>query len=346
MEIFKTIGHIIPEEYTKHISTMLQHAGSKREVKEFIGIVSILSIVFFILALVAYFAFTPIQSEFMSIAKEFSDRYLSFISFVLYLFSIGMVYFFVGTIIYSYYSLKAEIRRNAIETIMPDFLSLVSSNVRGGMPLEQALWQAAKPEFGILSKEVKDAMKESFSGVPIETALVKLASRFNSPLFERSINILKESVRTGGEIAVVLEKIAEESRDVLIVKREMRSVLLIYVIFLVFASSIGVPVLLAVSEKMVGTLQQTFSLSGVSNQGTNDLIGFTISKPPFSEQEFHGFSLITIFITTFITSFIVSVAYTGSKRQAFRFFPFMVIIAYVLYILSLGAVGYILVSMV
>ncbi len=345
MEAIKRIGHVLPEEWIKKTELLLEHAGSERDAGEFIGWVVVLSFIFFIAGIALYFVSPALSSPFKSISAEITHRYVDVFAFIGYIIVLSVVYFLLSTMIYSYYALKGEMRRNAIETIVPDFLALVSSNVRGGMPLEQALWQAAKPEFGILAKEVKSAMKDSFSGVPIDEALKKLTLRFNSPLFERSMNILRESIKSGGEVATVLEKISEETRDVIIVKREMRSMLLIYVIFLVFASALGVPVLLAVSEKMVGTLQQSFTMSG--NTGNlNGFIGFSISKPPFTEKEFHWFSIIMIFITTFITSFIVSVAYTGTKRQAFRFFPFMVITAYILYFVSLGVVGYILMNIV
>jgi archaellum biogenesis protein FlaJ (TadC family) len=164
-------------------------------------------------------------------------------------------------------------------------------------------------------------------------------------LLSRSLSIIKESLRTGGEIAVVLEKTAEESREANIAKKEIRAQLLIYVIFLSFAAVLGVPVLLAVSVKMVATLQQSFALSAPTADISN-VVGFTISKPPFTDREFNWFALITIFLTTFIASFMISVAYTGTKKQAFRFFPFMVLVSYVAYFFAITGVEILLGSIV
>ncbi len=340
------LGRLFPEKVIEKLDAVLEHAGSRWNAETFLGLSAILTVLYFIVGIIIYAAF-PVgaQTPFVKMAKELTQHYIGFWAFIIY--SIGLItlYFIIVTTVYSYYTLKAEMRRNAIEEVVPDFLALVSSNLRGGMTLEQALWQAAKPEFGILSQEVKASMKEAFAGTPIEDALDGLSKKFNSPLFSRSLIILKESIKSGGEVAVVLEKTAEEVRSVTIAKREIRSMLLIYVIFLVFASAIGVPLLMAVSEKMVATLQQSF-FAEATGAAVSSFIGFSISTPPFTAQEFHWFSIIMIFITVFITSFIVSVAYTGTKRQAFKFFPFMLITAYIVYYLSLGSVQYILINLV
>ncbi|RME79740.1 MAG: hypothetical protein D6769_01505 [Methanobacteriota archaeon] len=344
VEALRAIGSYFPEKLIKKTDYLLKHAGSNISGDYMLGIATIATIIFFIVGL-SLFAYSPVKHAFVDIGGELSQNYSTPVGFAIYLAFLIVLYLFVVAGTYSYYSFKSELRRSAIEVVIPDFLSIVSSNIRSGMSLEQALWQSAKPEFGVLSIEVKRAIKDAFAGSPIEKSLDKLVERFDSPMLARMVTILKESMRTGGEVAVVLEKTADEARDVIIAKKEIKALLLIYVIFLFFAATFGVPLLLAVSVKMVGTLERTFSLSTASSQ-ISQIVGFSISKPPFSEKEFHWFSLISLLITTFIASFIVSVAYTGTKRQAFRFFPFMVVLAYAVYFAALFFVDLLLTSFI
>lgn len=238
----------------------------------------------------------------------------------------------------SYYAMKADMRRAALEAILPDFLTMVASNVRSGMNLDQAMWQAAKPEFGILSEEVKEAIKSSFSGEPIDKVLEKLGERFNSPLFKRALNIIRNSLYSGGEIAVVLDKIAEEATQISIIRRDIRSSLVIYVIFLFFASAIGVPFLLAVSLKTLTLLHETFSLAQTT---TTSFLSFTLSSPPVSPEEFYYFSILLIIISSIMSAFMIGSTYAGKKTEGIRYLPAIMIIGLLVFFSSLAVLDWI-----
>jgi len=55
------------------------------------------------------------------------------------------------------------------------------------------------------------------------------------------------------------------------------------------------------------------------------------SAPVISPGEFQWFSIATIFITCLIASLILGVIQTGSKTQGLKFFPFMLLLSYVVY---------------
>jgi archaellum biogenesis protein FlaJ (TadC family) len=213
---------------------------------------------------------------------------------------------------------------------------MVSSNVRGGMPVDQALWNSAKPEFGVLSAEVRRAIKESYSGTTMDDALDDLASRFNSKLFKRFIEILKQAISSGAEVGLVLEKLSEEIREVIIVRRDIRSMLIVYVIFLFFAAAFGVPFLLSVSNKLIEVLFTAFAMvtptSGTEQLASNSFVtNFFIGKPPITPSDFYYFSLVMIFITNFVTAYIIGAAYTGNENDGVKFFPIMALVAYAIF---------------
>ncbi len=327
------LGKQFPPKQQKLADEMLQAAGEKIDGATFLGSLLVSSIILFIL-FILIFTYIPQLNNFLStISSEISIKHEKLLFGILNILTSFVIIILLNLFIISYLSLKADSRRTALESMLPDFLSLVSSNVRSGMPLDQALWQAGKPEFGVLGKETKEAVKEAFSGKPLEKALIDLGNKFNSMLFRRILKILTQSIKSGGEVAVVLEETANEARETFIVKRDIRANLLVYIIFLFFAAAIGVPFLFAVSQKMLEVLVSAFSLT--QNIGSAASSTFTVSRPPIEPEHFYYFSLLTIFISTVISALIIGATYSGNKLDGLKYLPFMIIIAYVIFFVAI-----------
>ena len=326
MELIELVGRNFPEKITKKVERMLSMAGSNLNPYVFTVYSSIASLIIFIIAMSFAYSFPDLKELMNDLSIQlfgFSPQ-LGYFIFSL-LFSLLIVSVFL-VLLSSYYTMKADARKNALEEIFPDFFALVSSNVRSGMNLDQALWQSAKPEFGILAEEVRKAVKLSFSGEPIDEALDYLASRFNSDMFKRAINIIKHSIYSGGEIATVLDKISEEASELAILKRDIRSNLIIYVIFLFFAAAIGIPFMLSVSHKMLIIMEKTFSLVETSSYGGNSMLPFTVSKPPVTPKQFYYFSFLVILISSITTAFIMGATYSGRKTDGIKYLPMILLI--------------------
>ena len=82
-----------------------------------------------------------------------------------------------------------------------------------------------------------------------------LSMRFDSKALRRSISLIKQGIASGGEMAQILERTAEDSRAMQILAKEIYASLLMYVIFIVFAAAIGTPFLFAVSTKLISILE-------------------------------------------------------------------------------------------
>src|SRR3989344_1347766 len=256
--------------------------------------------------------------------------------FVVYLFSLIVSYITVTLILSSLLIVKSDTRRNALEQALPDFLLLVSSNVKAGMPLDQGMWYAAKPEFGLLSIEVRTFIKRSFSGESLEDALDTLAKRFDSKVFSRTITLVKQASATGGEISEVLESTASDVRDTNIMKKEVAASLVLYEIFVLFAGVAGTPFLFAVAGKLIRVFE--FRGTGLpTSTPPSSLFGtssFTLAEPAITSSEFFYFSIATIFITALFSSFIVGVIRRGSKNEGIKYFPFVLVLAYLVFFIT------------
>ncbi len=269
-----------------------------------------------------------------------------FISAIIVLvFSLGIVYISVRGLTTTYLLMNADNRRKKLETNLPDFLLLVGSNIKSGMTLDQALWYSAKPEFGVLSSEVKECIKGAFSGETLEVSLDKLASRFDSRTFRRTIMLLKQASTTGGELTSILEKTADDVRNTVIMRKEIAASLTIYEMFVLIASAFGAPFLFAIGGKIVQIFEKIApqisgagDLSGASALGGSftALSALKFSGPAISSQDFFYFAIPMIFVTALISSFIVSIIRSGTKNQGMKYLPFILIVAYSVYTLIGG----------
>ena len=126
------LGRIVPRGIVVQVAHMLDMAGVNIMPKAFVGIVLVLC--------------TSIPLAAFLLLSALIPQYAVMVSLCMIFIVLGLVY--------AYLVLRIEDRKNKIEAVLPDFLQLASANVRAGMPIDRALWFAARPEFGLLSQEV------------------------------------------------------------------------------------------------------------------------------------------------------------------------------------------------
>ena len=237
----------------------------------------------------------------------------------LFFIMLGFVYLSTITLLSTYLIMKTENRRNLLESNLPDFLTLVASNIKAGMTLDQAMWYSAKPEFGLLSDEVKSTVKSSLSGESLGSALDKLAMRFDSKVFARTISLLKQASATGGELTEVLERTTEDVRNTNIMRKEIAASLVMYEIFVLFAAVLGTPFLFAVSQRLVEVFEK------LPKAESNIFGSFGFSGSIITSSDFLYFTIPTIIVTSLFSSFIVSVIRSGTRSQGLKYFPFVLV---------------------
>ncbi|HNT60616.1 MAG TPA: type II secretion system F family protein [Candidatus Bilamarchaeaceae archaeon] len=330
---YEAVGRLLSRERIRGMERMLRGAGYGHSAEAFAGFLILITALLAVFAFLVMLNYSVLQNFLLAVMGE--GFYLP--DFAIYLLTLlvaaGAVTFSVWMLAWVFLQLQGEARKSAVEAALPDFLALISANVRSGMTVDQAMWYAAKPEFGILSIEVKNVIKSSFSGEPFEKALDRLAMRFNSKILERTVLLVKQAMATGGEVAEILEITAEDAREVAIQKKDIASTLLVYVIFLVFASVLGTPFLFSVASRLIEVLAIAFSYlppGGLGGQ-VPQMTFVQPSAPVITSDEFQWFSVATIFVTCLIASLLLGTIQTGAKTQGLKFFPFMLVVAYMVY---------------
>jgi pilus assembly protein TadC len=238
------------------------------------------------------------------------------------------MYFFLDYRIYK--------RTQEIEDVLPDFLQLASSNIAAGMAIDKALWYSIRPNFGVLAKEMEEVAKATMAGEDLEASLIRLTQRYESVTLRRSINILIEGLRAGGEMADLLNKIALNIEEMKIMKKEMAASVTTYAIFITFASIIIAPFLFALATQL---LQIIISITSTLSLGSNSML--SLSAPdPAAVGNFKVFSIFMLLISTIFSASLVSIIKRGNVIDGVKTIPVYAAVAIAIYYVASLVLGF------
>ncbi len=237
----------------------------------------------------------------------------------------GAIYFFLDYRIFT--------RTREIEAVLPDFLQLASSNVAAGMRIDRALWLSIRPSFGVLAKEMEIVAKSTMAGESLEDSLLRFADAYESPILKRSVAILIEGLRAGGEMADLLNKIALNIEELKIMRQEMAANVTTYAIFITFASVMVAPFLFALATQL---LEIIIGITGSLDLASSGSF-FTINAAdPHVVERFTNFSIVMLAVSTAFSAALVSVIKRGNVFEGIKSIPLYAIAAVVIYYLSLA----------
>jgi len=258
---------------------------------------------------------------------------------VIWILVFAVVLFMLWLAFYGVLDVAIFQRRARLEEVLPDFLQLVSSNIRAGMTTDQALWYAVRPRFGVLAKEIEEVAKRTFSGEPLDDALQHLVRKYDSKTLERSINLLVEGMRAGGEVGELLNKIAGNIQETNLMKKEMASSVTTYIIFISFATIIAAPFLFGMAYQLIIVIQEVFSKVDIA-PGANAGFPITISKGVISTGDFKVFAVTSLMITSFFSSIIIAAIKKGDIKGGIKYIPMFMISSLLLFFIILKIFSY------
>ena len=311
-KIISSVGRILPRENVRALGRLAANAGIDLNEEFAAGLTLLIPVIVIILSAIVLFM-------------------LKLEPMIIVLGAIGIALIVMG-VIYEILLMKIDNRRRDMEELLPDYLQLAAANIRAGMQLDKAMWYAAKPEFGVLAKEIELASKRVFSGVTIEEALTKMADRFQSRYLTRTVDLIKEGVLSGGEMAGILEKTAIDLRNMQLMHKEISASMVMYSIFIGFSAAIGAPFLYVVSYKLLSLFEQV-RLEMPVESAIPSLIKIRGTGIGITSSEFALFSLAMVIVTGVIACMIMAVIQSGKKRDAIKYvLPFLLVSLVVFYI--------------
>ncbi|MBD3252161.1 hypothetical protein GF386_00325 [Candidatus Pacearchaeota archaeon] len=217
-----------------------------------------------------------------------------------------------------------------METVFPDFLQLVSSNLRAGITIDRAMILSVRKEFDPLDKEIEKTGKDITTGKDIDTALLEMSKRIGSERIKRTVLIILSGFRAGGNIATLLEETSVNMRERGFVEKRAASNVLMYVIFIFLAVSVGAPALFSLSTILVEIL--TTLLSGLPEVSTSEM-AFTLQKINISPTFIIYFALVFMIVTDVLASLIIGLVSKGDEKDGFRYTIPLITISIVVFFL-------------
>lgn len=305
----RDVYYIAPKMYREFFKNQIMYAGIKEAATHrVVGISFILSIALFAI-LSPLFIFTGFGLLGLLIGAAIS----------------GSVIIFT----YLFFMLVADSRANQIEKVLPDALQLISANVRAGMTIDRAIWLAARPEFGVLEEEIKLVGARTMGGKSLKIALTEMTKTIKSSILDRTIKLLLEGIESGGELAHLLEEVAANVRTTQTLKKEIKSSVMTYSIFILFAAVIAAPFLFSISIFFVDTMTNIWgavNIGGATMTGSSMGMGGMLAKargPQITVDELFWFAVVALSVSSFFGSLTIGLIQSGREKNGLKLIPIM-----------------------
>jgi tight adherence protein B len=113
-------------------------------------------------------------------------------------------------------------RQSSFDMQLPDALQLIVNSLRAGFSFNKAMEVAAQASTPPISTDFASVQREVSLGMTIEDALQAMARRAQSPEFDIVISAYLIQREVGGNLAVIMEKVADTVRQRLRMRGELR----------------------------------------------------------------------------------------------------------------------------
>jgi len=209
------------------------------------------SVVFLILAVMAGFGtIKPIQSGDFKFGTPADFVILAFL---------------VCTGVLGIYEFLRLHRIHKIDERFPDFVRDMAESRRAGMTFTKAIMYSAKGNYGLLTPEIQKIARQISWGSSVDNALNAFAKRVNTKLIRRTISLIIEASRSGGNVADVLDAASTDARELKLIDAERRASMLSYVAVIYVGMGVFLMILIILTKSLIPSMI-TEGSTGVGEQ--------------------------------------------------------------------------------
>lgn len=326
----------IPKRIRPHLRLFFEKTGRDDIPYQMIGIVFWLSL------LLSYLAYI---TQVYPVLRGQGWLLFFIASFLIFAGLLMVILFVIAGLCYFFLNVRIYKRTKEMEEALPDYLTLVSTSLKGGYSFESSLWSAIKPEFGVLAKEIGLVSKKVMTGNDVAEALDEFSRKYESPILRRSMALIIGEVESGGRIVDVIDRVIENLKKTKQLKQEMAASTLTYMIFIASLVMFVMPVLFALSFVLF-TIITGFMGKLTSQISTQSMAMFSLREPGIDPRDFRIFSVLAITIISSCAAVIVSIIEKGDLRAGIKYFPLFIVTSLVVYYVALKTLGGIFIGLV
>lgn len=214
--------------------------------------------------------------------------------------SVLILPFFSIPILFTYVIVVQERRAQEIEKSAPDFLRQLSSMLQVGLSFENAMEDMSQYGDGPMYDEMRRTIIEIRMGRNFDEAWRAMSKRLKSRELERIFAIILDGRKSGSSISTVLSDVSDDLRDLMALKRERKSAVMMSVMFLIISAIIATPFAIGMVGVYSGFMQ---------NYGMDSEI--ILTAPVAGE--------IYLIIHSLLVGFIISIIMYGDIKKGFKF---------------------------
>ena len=174
---------------------------------------------------------------------------------------------FLGTGTFGIYEYIRIRRVRKIDERFPDFVRDLAESRRAGMTFTKAIMHSAKGNYGVLTSEIKKIAQQISWGSSVDEALTAFSRRIHTKLIRRTISLIIEASRSGGNVADVLDAASKDAREIRLLDSERRASMMSYVAVIYVAMG----VFLLIIALLCGTLIP--AMTGEGSAGLHGSMG-------------------------------------------------------------------------
>lgn len=208
--------------------------------------------------------------------------------------------FFIFPGLFTYVVVQQERRAQQIEKTAPDFLRQLASMLQVGLSFENAMEDMAQYGEGPMYDEMRRTIIEIRMGRNFDDAWRAMSKRLKSKELERVFGIILDGRKSGSGISNVLMDVSDDLRDLLALKRERKSAVMMSVMFLLISAVIATPFAVG----MVSVYSDFIQNYGMESE--------IILTAPLAGE-------IYLIIHSFLVGFIISLIMYGELKKGIKF---------------------------
>jgi flagellar protein FlaJ len=172
------------------------------------------------------------------------------------------------------YALVYELQKRRLretENAVPDFLARLASVNEAGVTVVKSLERVKDSDLGPLGAEVRRAWRDVEWGGDVQSALRRMQRRADTPMVDRAVTLIANSMEASGDIAPVLRIAADEAQNTRRLRRERRQEMLTYLMVIYISFFVFLGIIVALTVAFIPAIKQ----AGTAAVGTGGTAGAT-----------------------------------------------------------------------
>ena len=167
--------------------------------------------------------------------------------------------FLISTGIFGGFEALRLRRVRKIDDRFPDFVRDLAESRRAGMTFTKAIMYSSKGNYGVLTPEIQKIARQISWGSSVEDALSAFAKRVNTKLIRRTISLIIEASRSGGNVADVLDAASKDAREIRFIESERRANMLSYVAIIYIGMIVFLVIIIILCKNFIPSMLKTGS---------------------------------------------------------------------------------------